>query len=192
MLHLPALQFFIHRRGVEQEIGRCNTKKTYYNDQHQKNDVIKSRVQCIETLDCIQKIMPVTVVLSKVEQDNYLDVREKSPFPISISVDEEVVVDNVSKYVHYMDDQGGWENNTVLHPLFQPGTKPQEEDWMCEFDHSYLLCLCHLEAREHGQDESIYRSGDQPSSRWGIDGQSYPITGFGGINDSETRTFKQG
>ena len=99
-----------------------------------------------------------------------------------MSVGEEVVVDNVSKYVHHMDSQGGWENNPVLHPLFQPGPKPQEEDWMCEFDNSYLLCLCHLEAREHSQDKSIYRSSDQPSSRWRIDGRSYLISKYQGIS----------
>ena len=66
-----------------------------------------------------------------------------------------MVIDNVTKYVHHMDDKGGWENNPVLHPLFQPVPKPQEEDWICAFDHSYLLCLFHLEAREQGQDESI-------------------------------------
>ena len=47
--------------------GRCNTKKTYYNDQHQKADVIKSRVQYIETLERLQKIMRVWVILSKVK-----------------------------------------------------------------------------------------------------------------------------
>ena len=99
--------------------------------------------------------MRVWVVLSKVKQDNYLEVRDKSPFPIFMSVGKEVVVDNVSKYVHNMDHQGGWENNPVLHTLFQPVPKPQEEDWMCAFDHPYLLCLFHLEAREQGQDESI-------------------------------------
>ena len=55
--------------------GRCNTNKTYYNDQHQKGDVIKSRVQYIETLERLQKRMHVWVVLLKVEQDNYLEVR---------------------------------------------------------------------------------------------------------------------
>ena len=54
--------------------GKCNTKKTYYNDQHQKSDVIKSRVQYIETLERLQKRLRVWVVLSKVEQDNYLEV----------------------------------------------------------------------------------------------------------------------
>ena len=39
--------------------GRCSTKKTYYNDQHQKSDVIKSRVQYIETLERLQKRMRV-------------------------------------------------------------------------------------------------------------------------------------
>ena len=42
--------------------------------------------------------------------------------------------------------------------------------------------ICHLEAREHGQDESIYRSGDHPISGWGIDGQSYPISKSQGIS----------
>ena len=42
--------------------------------------------------------------------------------------------------------------------------------------HSLDTCLCHCELREHGQDESIYRSGDHPASRWAVDGSSYPIS----------------
>ena len=43
--------------------GRCDTKKTYYNVQHQKSDVIKIRVQYIDTLERLQKRMHVWVVL---------------------------------------------------------------------------------------------------------------------------------
>ena len=86
--------------------GWCDTKKTYYNDQHQNSDVIKSRVQYIETLELLQKILRVWVVLLKVEQDNCLEVRDKPPFSIAMPVRKDVVVDNVSKYVHHMDDQG--------------------------------------------------------------------------------------
>ena len=45
-----------------------------------------------------------------------------------------------------------------------------------------MLCLCHLEAQEHGQDESIYRSSDHLSLRWGIDGRSYLIIKSQGIS----------
>ena len=87
--------------------GWCDTKKNYYNDQYQKSDFSKIRVQYIETLERLQKIMRVWVILLKVKQDNYLEVQEKSPFPISMTVGEEVVVDKVSKYVHHVYDQGG-------------------------------------------------------------------------------------
>ena len=43
--------------------GWCDTKKTYYNDQHPKANVIKSQVQYIETLERLQKRMRVWVVL---------------------------------------------------------------------------------------------------------------------------------
>ena len=64
---------------------------------------------------------------------------------------------------------------------FDPGLNNKEE-WECIFGHLYDTCLCHLELREYGQDESIYRSGDHPTSRWGIDGRSYAISKSQGIS----------
>ena len=111
-----------------------------------------------------------------------MEVRSKSPVPTVMPVGEEVMIDNTPTYVHHMDDQAGWEDNPVLHPLFTPVPKPRQEEWKCRFGHSYDNCLCHLEVREYGQDESIYRSGDHPNSRWGVDGRSYAISKSQGIS----------
>ena len=95
---------------------------------------------------------------------------------------EEVTLDGIKVFVHHMDDQEGWESHPVLNPLFEPGQKPANEDWCCNFGHDYEQCLCHLEGREYGQDESIYRSGDHPNRRWGIDGRSCTISKSQGIS----------
>ena len=68
-----------------------------------------------------------------------------------------------------------------LHSLFKPGIKSTVDNWKCEFKHTYSQCKCHLELREYGQDEIIYHSGDNPASRWGIDGRSYAISKSKGI-----------
>ena len=81
-----------------------------------------------------------------------------------------------------MDDQDCWGDSPSFHPVFLPGLKPLEVNWKCKERHLYVNCKCHLELREYGQDESIYRSGDHPSSRWGIDGRSYPISKSQGIS----------
>ena len=91
-------------------------------------------------------------------------------------VGEEVMINDTPTNVHHMDDQGSWENDPILHPQFIPGPKPKEGERPCLFGHSHDTCLCHCELREHGQDESIYCSGDHPASRWAVDGRSYPIS----------------
>ena len=180
---LPVCSDTAHNWMIKCKAGRCDTKKIYYNDQHQKKEVIEHRELYIETLCRLDRRMRVWVILSKDEEEEYLKCREKSPFPTAMPLGEEVVINSIPKYVHHMDNQGGWEDNPVLHPLFQPGPKPPEEDWKCSIGHSYDLCDCHLELREYGQDESIYRSGDHPSSRWGIDGRSYAISKSQGISN---------
>ena len=105
-----------------------------------------------------------------------MKAQSKSPYPTSMPVGKEVMISNTPIFVHHIDDQGGWKDNPILHLLFKPRPKSQEEEWECIFGHSYDKCLCHLELREYGQDESIYRSGDHPSSRWGVDGRSYAIS----------------
>ena len=52
--------------------------------------------------------MRVWVILSKEEEDNYLKARSKSPYPTSMAVGEEVMIDDIPTYVHHMDDQGSW------------------------------------------------------------------------------------
>ena len=94
---------------------------------------------------------------------------------------EEVIIDNVKKIVHHMDDQEMWSKDPVFHPSFEPGNKPTEEKWTCSFNHSYSKCKCHLELREYGQDESVYHSGDHPATRWGVDHRSYAISKSKGI-----------
>ena len=110
-------------------------------------------------LDSLQYRMRVWVILSAAEEAKYLEFQRKSPLPAVMPVGEEITIDGIVKYVHHIDDHGGWEADPVLHPHFKPGVKPPEEDWNCSFRHDYTLCLCHLELREYGQDESIYRSG---------------------------------
>ena len=71
---------------------------------------------------------------------------------------------------------------SILHSEFEPGRKPSKEHWHCDFGHDYESCRCHLELREYGQDESVYRSGDHPSTRWGVDGRSYSISKGQGVS----------
>ena len=155
--------------------GRCDTKKTYYNDHHQHPDVIAHRLQYISVLKQLQRRMRVWVVISASEEARYRLLRSKSSFPDVMPDGEELIVNEVTVFVHHMDDQDRWGDHPVLHPLFEPGDKPPKEEWSCDFGHDYEKCLCHLELREYGQDESVYRSGDHPSMRWGIDGRSYAI-----------------
>ena len=126
--------------------------------------------------------MRVWVILSAAEEARYLEFQQKSPFPVVMPVSEEMNIDGIIKYIHHMDNHGGWEADPLFHPYFKPGVKPLEEDWDCSFRHDYTKCLCHLELQEYGQDESIYRSSDHPSMRWGIDGWSYAISKSQGIS----------
>ena len=102
--------------------------------------------------------------------------RQWSPFKDVMAEGEKCEVEGVTVYVHHMDDQEGWNKEAVLHPLFKVGVKSHVDDWRCEFKHEYDTCKCHLQLREYGQDESVYHSGDNPSSRWAVDGRSYAIT----------------
>ena len=56
------------------QVTRCDTQKTYYNDQHQKADVIDHRNNYIAALERLQRRMRVWVVLSAEEEDKYLVV----------------------------------------------------------------------------------------------------------------------
>ena len=177
----------ISRFTAGQWMKKCHarlmgTGKCYYNDQHQKVEVITHREEYIKTINLLQKRMRVWVVLSKADEDRYLGVRQMSSCPEAMPVGKGVVIDDVKKYVHHMDDQGCWADKPVLHPLFKPSTFPKEDKWVCEFGHSHATCRCHLELREYGQDESIYRSGDHPSKRWGVDNRSYSISKSQGIS----------
>ena len=87
---------------------RCGTQKTYYNDQHQKVDVLKHRDENLASLTKRQRILSVWIILSKEEEDNYLKARSKSPYPTAMPVGEEVMIDDTPTYVHHMDDQVSW------------------------------------------------------------------------------------
>ena len=95
------------------------TGNTYYNDQYQKKEVIKHRNEYIETLLWLHKRIWVWDLLSREEEDKYLEIRGKTLLPEAIPVDKELVIDNVSKHVHHMDDQEGSEDRPVMHPLFK-------------------------------------------------------------------------
>ena len=63
-----------------------------------------------------------------------------------------------------------------------PGIKPNEEKWVYKFKDEYNTCKRHLELSEYGQDESVYHSGDNPSSRWDVDERSYAISKSKGVS----------
>ena len=157
-------------------------QKTYYNDQHQKKEVIAHREEYIHTLQRLHWQMRVWVILSAKEEATYVERRQQSSVPDTMPLGEEVIVVGKQLFVRHTDDQEGWEASPVLHPKFEPGKKPTKEDWHCDFGHDYEGCRCHLEAREYGQDESVYRSGDHPSMRWGVDGRSYSISKGQGVS----------
>ena len=58
--------------------------------------------------------------LSVVLAWNYLKAQSKSPYPTSMPVGEEVMIDDTPTCGHHMDDQGSWENDPILHPQFIP------------------------------------------------------------------------
>ena len=107
--------------------GWMGTGKTYYNDQHQKREVIEHRREYTATLTRLQKRMRVWVLLSREEEDQYLAIRGKSSLPEAMPIGDEIVIDNVQKYMHHMDDQEDWEDHPVMHPLFKPSQKPRED-----------------------------------------------------------------
>ena len=95
---------------------------------------------------------------------------------------ESVIIDDLNYYIHHINDQEGWEKNPQFHPKFPPGIKPNEEKRVCKFKHEYNSCKCHLELREYGQNESVYHSEDNPSSRWNVDGRFYSISRSKGVS----------
>ena len=99
---------------------QCGTKKTYYNDQHQKPDVIAHRDEYIKMLESLRYRMRVWVILSAAEEAKYLEFRWKSPLLAVMPVGEEITIDGIVKYVHHIDDHGGWEADPVFHPHFKP------------------------------------------------------------------------
>ena len=167
-ISLPICRDTAHTWMKKVGAGRMDTKKTYYNDRHQDSVVIKHRNVYINTLKKLQKRMKVWKVLSESEEEKYLKTRDWSPLKDIMPISEKVNVDSKVLYVHHIDDQEGWYKDAQLHPLFKPGKKPSIQDWRCEFKHAFEVCKCHLELREYGQDESVYNSGDNPSSRWEV------------------------
>lgn len=161
---------------------RCDTNKTYYNDQHQSADVVAYRKSFVERNNILKLRMKVWVRVSEEEEQQYMECRRLSSFSDAMPEGEKIVIDNVVHYIHHMDDQEKWETRADFHPSFSPGEKPTKANWNCKEGHAYGNCLCHCELREYGQDESIYRSGDYPSSRWGLDGRSYPISKSQGVS----------
>ena len=125
--------------------------------------------------------MKVWKNLTEEEEEQCTILCEWSPCKNAMPVGERCVVNNKVMFAHHMDDQDGWEKNPSFHPLFSPGPKPAIEQWNCEFKHEYEKCKCHLELREHGQDESVYHSGDNPSSRWAVSGRSHAISKSRGV-----------
>jgi len=121
-------------------------------------------------------------VISEDEEKKYLIKRNWSPMKDIMPVGENFTIGDSVVFVHHINNQEGWWKDATLHPSYTPGTKPAEGEWKCDFKHTYKNCKCHLELREYGQDDSVYNSGDNPSSRWGIDGRSYAISKSKGIS----------
>ena len=134
---LPISKDTAHRWMLKCSAGRCNTKKTYYNDQHQNQEVFAHRNVYIKTLRRLQRQMCVWVLLSSNEEAAYVERRRESPVPDAMPLEEELIVDGKQAFVRHMDNQERWEANPVLHPEFEPGLKPSREHWHCDFGHDY-------------------------------------------------------
>jgi len=146
------------------DASRIRTEKTYYNDHHQKPEVIKHCEGYIENLKKLQKQMKVWKVLSEKDEKEYMKRREWSPYKSVMSVGERCLINNIPVFAHHVDDQGGWEKKPTFHPTFVPVPKPTLDEWSCQYKHGYEEYKCNLELREYGQDKIIYHSGDNPSS----------------------------
>ena len=85
-IYLPISKRTAQNWMSKSKATRCGTQKTYYNDQHQKVDVLKHRDENPATLTKLQRRMRVWVILSKEEEDNNLNDRSKSPYPTSMPV----------------------------------------------------------------------------------------------------------
>ena len=173
-LKLPVSHDTVHNWMKKCGASRMDNKKTYYNDQHQNPQVINYRTELFKRLYILQKRMRVWNLCNKIEQEEYIAARDLSPFKECLPLGEERTLEGVTYWVYHMDHKDGWELNPVLHPDFDgAGTdKPPAVDWYCHI-HEYNVCKCHLELREYGQDESIFKSGETAARRWGLDGRSY-------------------
>ena len=102
---LPISKDTTHRWMLKCSVARCDNKKTYYNDHHQKKEVIAHRKEYNETLTRLQQQMRAWVLLSSDEEAAYVERRRQSPDPDIIPLGEELIVDGKQVFVHHMDDQ---------------------------------------------------------------------------------------
>ena len=110
--------------------------------------------------------MRAWIIFMETEQHQQMPLRAKSLYPTAMEVEEPVVVNSESILVQIMDDNETKGRDPVLDPSFTPGIKPALSELSYK-EHKYNVCKCHLNLREYGQDESIYRPGDHPTSQWG-------------------------
>merc|ERR1711972_639534 len=59
--------------------SRMDTKKSYYNDQHQDPEVVRYRQKYIESIMELKKRMKVWHLLSEKEEEKYMKTREWFP-----------------------------------------------------------------------------------------------------------------
>ena len=154
--------------------GRISNDKTYFNDHHNHPEVILYRNNLFRELLLLFRRMRVWYLATSKEQQLYMAGRELSEAKAMLPIGELVSIEGEEFTVHHMDDKDGWEEQPSLHPSFTPCMKPVLGEWGCDI-HSYEECKCHLELREYGQDESIFRTGETSSRRWALDGRSYAI-----------------
>ena len=118
--------------------------------------------------------MRVWYVATSKEQQLYMAGRELSEATAMLPIGELFSIEEEECTVHHMDDKDGWEKHSSLHPSFTHGMKPVLGEWACDI-HNYEECKCHLELREYGQDESIFRTRETSSRRWALDDRLYAI-----------------
>ena len=85
-ISLPISKDTAHCWMLKCSAGRRDTKKTYYNNQHQNKEVLAHRDKYIETLRRLQRRMRVWVLLSSEEEAAYVERRRQSPVPDAMSL----------------------------------------------------------------------------------------------------------
>ena len=151
---------------------RTDTNKTYYNDHHQKPEVISHRHEYITKLRKLQKRMRLWKVLLEAEQSRYMQKREWSPYKEAMPVGEQCKLEGKVVYAHHIDDQGGWENT-------MPDDHDDDDDG-CNCDGSeggVVIASVHGEESEDSSVESSEDDDDEQGDSTDSDESDMPPWG---------------